>query len=72
MYFTTASWGPFKKKKNNPGALGTCPLVKTALFYTVVMLLTFILINNLYSSTTQQTDIIIISIPSPLPLSPQA
>jgi len=32
-YFTTASWGPLKKKKN-PGALGTCrvcPLVKTAL-----------------------------------------
>jgi len=32
-YFTTASWGPLKNKKN-PGALGTspmCPLVKTAL-----------------------------------------
>ena len=33
IYFTTASWGPSKRKKN-PGALGTCPgcpLVKTAL-----------------------------------------
>ena len=32
-YFTTASWGPLKKKQN-PGASGTCPvcpLVKTAL-----------------------------------------
>ena len=32
FYFTTASWGPPKRKK--PGALGTCPvcpLVKTAL-----------------------------------------
>jgi len=32
-YFTTASWGP-SKRKTNPGALGTCqvcPLVKTAL-----------------------------------------
>ena len=29
-YFTTASWGPLKKKKKS-GGLGTCPLIKTAL-----------------------------------------